>query len=212
MENGRAVARQFNEVTVLFTDFVNFTGISETLSPQELVSELHADAPFFFNMTPREFDNFERLPGPVWSWHVTDTRSRDGAQLAQGRSGGNDFAVVKQAAATRLYTNVREDMLAGFVVIDRQKTVGTTLRQLADLATMHLMLDVKQNAGDKDLDSILSLFAARPSGMAVPARFSRFDKGALSGFYTQRENNRDARQQQINIADSIRKDASDKEQ
>ncbi len=40
-EKGSAHARLFDEVTVLFTDFVNFTSISEKLSPQELVDELH---------------------------------------------------------------------------------------------------------------------------------------------------------------------------
>ena len=40
-ENGTARARHFDEVTVLFTDFVNFTNMSELLSPQELVNELH---------------------------------------------------------------------------------------------------------------------------------------------------------------------------
>ena len=40
-EKGTAEAKLFNEVTVLFTDFVNFTTISELLSPQELVDELH---------------------------------------------------------------------------------------------------------------------------------------------------------------------------
>ena len=40
-EKGSAGARQFEDVTVLFTDFVNFTAISELLTPQELVDELH---------------------------------------------------------------------------------------------------------------------------------------------------------------------------
>jgi adenylate cyclase len=40
-ENGHALAKQFDTVTVLFTDFVDFTKVSEHLSPQELVSELH---------------------------------------------------------------------------------------------------------------------------------------------------------------------------
>ncbi len=36
-----SVARQYDEVTVLFTDFVNFTGTAEQLSPTQLVQELH---------------------------------------------------------------------------------------------------------------------------------------------------------------------------
>ncbi len=38
---GEVMAKQFHAVTVMFTDFVNFTGISQTLSPQSLVSEVH---------------------------------------------------------------------------------------------------------------------------------------------------------------------------
>ncbi|MFM9945713.1 MAG: adenylate/guanylate cyclase domain-containing protein [Bacteroidia bacterium] len=39
-EFGKSDARLFNEVTVMFTDFVNFTSISEKLTPEELVHEL----------------------------------------------------------------------------------------------------------------------------------------------------------------------------
>ncbi|MFN8359523.1 MAG: adenylate/guanylate cyclase domain-containing protein [Candidatus Kapaibacterium sp.] len=39
---GMANAKHFDNVTVLFTDFKSFTTVSEQLSPQELVNELHA--------------------------------------------------------------------------------------------------------------------------------------------------------------------------
>lgn len=40
-EKGSAEAKQYNNVSVLFTDFVNFTGISERLPPTELVAAIH---------------------------------------------------------------------------------------------------------------------------------------------------------------------------
>jgi class 3 adenylate cyclase len=39
-DNGHSKARFFNHVSVLFTDFVNFTKISETMGPEELVDEI----------------------------------------------------------------------------------------------------------------------------------------------------------------------------
>ena len=38
---GSAEAKQFTDVTVMFTDFKNFTQISEKLTPRELVEEIH---------------------------------------------------------------------------------------------------------------------------------------------------------------------------
>jgi adenylate cyclase len=40
-QNGSSEAKLYNHVSVLFTDFVNFTGISEKFSPTELVQEIH---------------------------------------------------------------------------------------------------------------------------------------------------------------------------
>jgi len=39
-QNGKAVARRYEEVTVLFSDFKDFTGISEGISPEEVVNQL----------------------------------------------------------------------------------------------------------------------------------------------------------------------------
>jgi hypothetical protein len=155
---------------------------------------------------------------PVASWHVTDMRGRDGEELGQmgslvdpssGARLPTDAKIVRQASDSRLISNVRDEMLVGFVVFDRMATPGKSLRQLADLTTMHMLLDINQQAGTRDPGSILSLFEERAEGMAAPARLSKFDRGALRGFYTQRENNRTARQQAENIAKAIEKGAGE---
>lgn len=188
--------------------------------PLELIRALAEGEPGFFNMTPRELAKFTAAPRPVSSWHVTDTRGRDGEELGSVRSiadpssGANlptdsSAKVTRNFTAGRLVSPIREDMLVGFVVIDRQQTPGKSLRQLADLATMHLLLDINQEAGERDPGSILSLFEPRGAGEPAPVRLSRFDRGALRGFYTQRENNRTARQQAENIAKAIEKGAGE---
>lgn len=54
-EHGKAKARHYKQVTVLFTDFKSFTQIAEQLSPEDLVAEL--DACF------REFDEITKELG-----------------------------------------------------------------------------------------------------------------------------------------------------
>ncbi len=41
LQKGFADAKHFHDVTVLFTDFVNFTTVAESMSPEKLVGELH---------------------------------------------------------------------------------------------------------------------------------------------------------------------------
>ncbi len=52
-DKGYAEAKQFDEVSVLFTDFVNFTQAAEKLSPQTLVQELHECFTAFDNIIER---------------------------------------------------------------------------------------------------------------------------------------------------------------
>jgi hypothetical protein len=188
--------------------------------PLELVKAFAEAEPGYFAMTPRELQQFTTVQRPVTSWHVTDIRGKDGEELGSVRtvvdpaSGSmlptdSSARVTRGISSSRLYNPVRQDMLVGFVVFDRMATPGKTLRQLADVATMHLLLDVKQDAGTRDPGSILSLFESRPAGATAPMRLSRFDRGALTGFYTQRENNRSARQQRENIAKAIEKGAGE---
>ncbi|MCE2789670.1 MAG: tetratricopeptide repeat protein [Saprospiraceae bacterium] len=52
-EYGSAQARYYNEVSVIFTDFVGFTRVAESMSPQELVAELNQCFSAFDNIVSR---------------------------------------------------------------------------------------------------------------------------------------------------------------
>lgn len=58
-EKGSAEAKQFNDVTVMFTDFKDFTNISENLSPSELVSEIDTCFKAFDNIISKH--NVEKI-------------------------------------------------------------------------------------------------------------------------------------------------------
>ncbi|MCO6491042.1 MAG: hypothetical protein J5I98_21675 [Phaeodactylibacter sp.] len=59
-EFGKAKARKYEQVTVLFSDFKNFTNISERLSPEELVEEL--DKCFkAFDFILSQYDDIEKI-------------------------------------------------------------------------------------------------------------------------------------------------------
>ncbi len=181
--------------------------------PRDLVEAMYKEEPWMLNMPPRTARNFIADVGPIASWHVTDTRGADGEQLANlGIAGAAEDAKVSSSITTsRLYTPVRQEMLLGMVVVEKTRTVGHTLRQLADLATMHLLLEVKASAGSKDPTSILSLFEPRPADQVVPQRLSRIDRGAMAGFYALRDNNFTSARQRENIAKAIERGAGETE-
>lgn len=196
-----------------------------TESPVEFVKQFAKTQPAFFTMNPREFENFTAQPRPVVSWHVTELRDRDGQELDGAKQASDrnkkimtvsaassvpmDARVVRQSAATRLYTNTREDMSFGFVIVDSDELSGKTIRQLADFATLHLLLDVKQNAGARNRSSILSLFEPRPEGAAAPASMSQFDRAMVQGLYSPSENNRTPSQQFTQIAAAIKRSSGE---
>ena len=185
--------------------------------PAELLEALRKDEPWLLGMTPRQASNFTRAAaGPLVSWHVSDMRGADGEMLAgmssltdpvTGASGSTDARITRGITSSRLYLPVRQEMMLGMVVVEKGKTEGRTLRQLADLATMHLLLEVRPSAGAKNHGSILSLFEPRPAGHAEPQRLSPIDRGALAGFYAQRANNLTAAQQRLNIAKAMERGA-----
>jgi hypothetical protein len=118
---------------------------------------------------------------------------------------------VRNANSSRVTSNVRYDIMTSFAAIDIGKTPGRTLRQLADYATMNLMLDLSRDAAHKAApESILSLFnVADPE--AAPQQMSAMDKGALRGLYAQKKNNVSAAVQRGRMAKAMKEGADEKD-
>ena len=68
MAKGFADAKHFYDVTVLFTDFVNFTSVTESMTPQQLVSELHVC--------------FKAFDGILGKYHIEKIKTVGDAYLA----------------------------------------------------------------------------------------------------------------------------------
>lgn len=191
-----------------------------TPQPADFVQKLSVKQPSYFSLSPAGVKLFTEKPRPVLSWHVIEMRDRDGNELGNSRELGMAKArildqpaaagapmsakVLRNTGATHLATSSRADMLFGFAVIDAAKIQGKTMEQLADLATLHLLLEIKQDAAASP-SSILSLFDDRPEGVAPPPGLSSYDRAMIDGLYKPSENNRTPAQQFSQIATSVRK-------
>ena len=95
---GSAEAKQFNDVTVMFTDFKNFTQISEKLSPTELVNEIHTCFKAFDNIIGKH--NIEKIKT------IGDAYMCAGGLPVANKTNAND--VVKAAIEIRNFMAQRQ--------------------------------------------------------------------------------------------------------
>jgi len=100
-EKGTAAARYFDNVTVIFTDFVNFTKAGERMSPQELIDELHTC-----------FKEFDEIIG---KYHIEKIKTIGDAYLAVSGLPVSDPAhaqnALKAATEIRSYMKKRKEQI-----------------------------------------------------------------------------------------------------
>lgn len=186
-------------------------------TPHDLIRGLKKRSPGYFGLIAApDFEKLATNSSAIRSWHVIETNGRNGELLddfggMNGEASSGYAKVVRNAQATRVSENTRQDILLGFAVVDTNATVGKTLQQLADVISMHLFLDLGQDAArSAGGNSILSLFEPREDGGVAPSGMSAFDQGVLKGTYALERNNYNAQFQRHRIAREIaRKEARD---
>ena len=85
-----------------------------------------------------------------------------------------------QAAQSRIFFPVREDIVSVLVLFDRTQVRGKSLLQLADYATMRGLATTRETSGEVPADTILSLF---DGDGPKPERLTAFDLGYLGSLY-----------------------------
>ena len=140
-------------------------------------------------------------------WVNTLTRTRDGMPTQSARDGagaperrGSTFGgtdgggnpvsnpystglppvAATQAAQSRIFFPVREDIVSVMVLFDRDQVRGKSLLQLADYATMRGFATTRETSGEPEAATILSLFDGEGS---KPDRLTEFDLGYLGSLY-----------------------------
>lgn len=110
--------------------------------------------------------------------------SADGALVA-----GGDAPTFRSFAPSRIKEPVTIGTRTAFLLVDIDRIEGMGLGQLADFASLQLMMKLRRNAEENArVDSMLRLFDVAAPG-DLPARMNSFDKAMLNGLYAMKSNN-----------------------
>lgn len=130
-----------------------------------------------------EYKRIFRGSGAAQVWHTTGVVGRDGREFSIMRMpDGSEVALNKSPSTTRLNDQIRTEIEGTVIIIDAKRSIGKTIPQLADYASMRLFASVDdvETVPDGSVPTILSLFAPQPF---APDGMTEFDWSYLTGLY-----------------------------
>lgn len=189
---GEVIAQQVIANTVVLGLPVGVRGCAPNVwigfvkdSKAEVTRLRKTDPAMFGELMKFEIDRIFKGSGAVQVWHATEQRNYDGRPIPTMGvgAGGTEVKVNNQYQAGRLVSPIRTDMNGSLVIFDRARANGLTVQQLADYATMRILVPVQDIAKVEPgtVPTILTLFAE--GGDPRPDGLTEFDWAYLSGFY-----------------------------
>ncbi len=159
-----------------------------------LARRLVADSPQGFrpdrassNLGSEALKRFQNSNAPVRWWHVSQTVEVDTGEPATGG------ATVNVRGASRIRSNVRQDMTNVIIVLDTSEIGTVSFASLADYVSMVGLAQVDDRADTREFPSILNLF----TNADRTARMTQWDVDYLISLYSTRGDaanpNREAR-------------------
>lgn len=159
-----------------------------------LASALVEDRPRNFDLRhngtdagTRAFRNFRTGDQPVRWWQISMPIDSETGGRAVRLPGDIDPSTGKPAApqiqvfaASRLRTQIRDDMVRSIIIVDVERLAGANLVQLADYLALVALAQVDAEADTSAFPTILNLFADPAS---APAGLTDWDRSYLTALY-----------------------------
>ena len=152
-----------------------------------LASALVEDRPRNFDLRhngtdagTRAFRNFRTGDQPVRWWQISMPIDSETGQRAVRLPGDPAPPQIHVFAASRLRTQIRDDMVRSVIIVDVDRLGGANLVQLADYLTLVALAQVDAEADTAAYPTILNLFADPAS---APAGLTEWDRSYLTALY-----------------------------
>lgn len=148
-------------------------------------------------------ERFQTTDAPVRWWHVSLPVNVDTGEVAI-RLDGEPPPQITVRDASRLRSNVREDLARVVIIMDVPKLAGVNVRALGDYIAMVALAQIDPGADVTGYNSVLNLFGA-DSGIDA---MTSWDRDYLTSLYAANRDRARSSQQQREIAEGMRNPAS----
>ena len=152
-----------------------------------LASALVEDRPRNFDLRhngtdagTRAFRNFRTGDQPVRWWQISMPINSDNGARAVRLPGDEQPPSIRVVSASRLRTQIRDDMVRSIIIVDVDRLGGASLVQLADYLALVALAQVDAEADTAPYPTILNLFADPAS---APAGLTDWDRSYLTALY-----------------------------
>jgi hypothetical protein len=102
-------------------------------------------------------EDFRTSDAPVRWWHVSAPVDSESGELAT-RLPGRDAPQIAVSRASRIRTDIRDDLFKAIIVVDISKLESLSLPQLADYCTLIALAQVDPKADVASFETILNVF------------------------------------------------------
>jgi hypothetical protein len=145
----------------------------------------------------RALEEFRTSEAPIRWWHVSAPVDSETGLLAT-RLPGQEAPVTAVSSASRLRTDIRDDLLRAVIVVDVSKLAGVSLAQLADYCALVALAQVDPKADVGRFETVLNMFED-PSTPGLTA----WDMDYLNALYGVEQNSVGAAARGAEIVDQM---------